>query len=42
MANEDDVEVISINDAVLDEAILIDDAANEVIAAVNSIGLIEI
>ena len=42
LANEDDVEVISINDAVLDEAILIDDAANEVIAAVNSVGLIEI
>ncbi len=42
LANEADVEVISTDDAVLDKAILIDDAANEVIAAVNSSGLIEI
>jgi hypothetical protein len=42
LANEANVEVISTNDAVLDKAILIDNAANEVIAAVNSAGLIEI
>ena len=42
LANEADVEVILTNDAILDEAILIDDAANEVIVASNSAGSIEI